>query len=459
LKLRAPLAVIAILSSAASIPACGSSDSGNSNVPAAGSGGAADSGKQPGTEGGPCYGNGTCNTGLACLSSLCVNAGTGGSGGSDASVGGSGGSAGAGGAAGSAGSGGDAEAGPADSGEISDGSDGQEPDGGTEAGAESGLGCDAGALDLAGLWAVLVRYELTLTGKSGGALTTCPSPQAASSELLMLLDVVHNNTTVDVTPVPCWITLPSYAVLIGACDPQAPNLVTVSLTPSQQLLAALPSVIMPSAHGALSGATPGSSLTMVDPFSLLLGSTEPPPAMPAWHSANAGCGLWATNIGRGPACEAACVDDCPATLDHDGDSYLGISIDVCGRTPDDVQNNVSCQLQEPSAPGTTVQGMLRAALFTNPKLHGSIKSSCEITGKLDAALALNLLGADVYLANTMISVASMALSLPDQQPDSAKSSFRMLRVDGKHGSVGWNLDASQKSQACATILQHKSELQ
>jgi len=31
-----------------------------------------DAGKQPGTEGGPCYGNGTCNSGLVCASNLCV---------------------------------------------------------------------------------------------------------------------------------------------------------------------------------------------------------------------------------------------------------------------------------------------------------------------------------------------------------------------------------------------------
>jgi MYXO-CTERM domain-containing protein len=38
----------------------------------AGSGGTG--GKAAGTEGGPCYGNGTCNSGLTCLSQLCVTA-------------------------------------------------------------------------------------------------------------------------------------------------------------------------------------------------------------------------------------------------------------------------------------------------------------------------------------------------------------------------------------------------
>jgi len=32
-----------------------------------------DQGKSPGTEGGPCYGNGTCNPGLTCASNLCVS--------------------------------------------------------------------------------------------------------------------------------------------------------------------------------------------------------------------------------------------------------------------------------------------------------------------------------------------------------------------------------------------------
>ena len=58
------------------------------------------SSKATGTEGGPCYGNGTCNAGLSCLSQLCVSPN--GSGGSQAG-GAAGGKAGTGGAAGAAG--------------------------------------------------------------------------------------------------------------------------------------------------------------------------------------------------------------------------------------------------------------------------------------------------------------------------------------------------------------------
>jgi formylglycine-generating enzyme len=77
---------LVIAFAAAIIPACGSSSSGSPNVSAAGAGGAAEAGKEPGTEGGPCYGNGTCNAGLTCYSNLCVNAGFGGSGGDAGAV-------------------------------------------------------------------------------------------------------------------------------------------------------------------------------------------------------------------------------------------------------------------------------------------------------------------------------------------------------------------------------------
>ncbi|MDZ4064892.1 MAG: hypothetical protein U1E22_09525, partial [Coriobacteriia bacterium] len=72
------------------VSACGSTD--DSNRSAA---------KAHGSEGGECYGNGTCDLGLTCLSNRCVNAGTGGTGG----VSGTGGAAGAnnGGSAGSGG--------------------------------------------------------------------------------------------------------------------------------------------------------------------------------------------------------------------------------------------------------------------------------------------------------------------------------------------------------------------
>lgn len=72
--------------------------------------GCGSSSKAAGSEGGPCYGNGSCNSGLTCFSKLCVEAtGTGGAAGG-ASGGAAGGAAGKGGSGGANGSGGTAGA-------------------------------------------------------------------------------------------------------------------------------------------------------------------------------------------------------------------------------------------------------------------------------------------------------------------------------------------------------------
>ena len=55
-----------IFAAALALAACSDDDKNDNNVPTP------DSGKAPGTEGGPCYGNKTCNAPLVCLSNLCV---------------------------------------------------------------------------------------------------------------------------------------------------------------------------------------------------------------------------------------------------------------------------------------------------------------------------------------------------------------------------------------------------
>ncbi len=89
------------------ITACGGSE--DTDSPPAEVGGNGGSTREPGTEGGPCYGNGTCNDGLTCLSNLCVSAGKGGASGSA----GHGGTSASGGTSGSSGMGGAGDGGAA----------------------------------------------------------------------------------------------------------------------------------------------------------------------------------------------------------------------------------------------------------------------------------------------------------------------------------------------------------
>jgi len=134
---RKSLAAVAIMLAAAITPACGNSDNPSSTP-----------GKAAGTEGGPCYGNGTCNADLVCLSNLCVNAGTGGSGGSgDAGLGGTGGASGTGGTAGDggpAGAGGTA-GGAGTSGAAGSGGEAGSAGSGAAGGEDGGVDAAAGA--------------------------------------------------------------------------------------------------------------------------------------------------------------------------------------------------------------------------------------------------------------------------------------------------------------------------
>jgi hypothetical protein len=107
------------------VVACGGGDGKGDSL--AGSGGSGDTGA-PGTERGPCYGNGTCNRGLTCASNLCV------------ALGGTGGaSAGGRSSAGGAGKGGVPSTGGTSSGGVSSGGQGGSTQG-TDGG--KGWGCE-----------------------------------------------------------------------------------------------------------------------------------------------------------------------------------------------------------------------------------------------------------------------------------------------------------------------------
>jgi hypothetical protein len=135
-----------------------------------------------------------------------------------------------------------------------------------------------------------------------------------------------------------------------------------------------------------------------------------------------------------------------------------MTVHVCGTTPGDVQNGALCQPEAPNEPGATLQGRGFIDFATNPQLGGNAVSSCEITGNVDAAVLYNLVGADIYLASSAISVASAIKSLPTFQVDPAESRFRMVRIDGQYGAPDWSVNAADPAAACATILSRMNEL-
>lgn len=309
--------------------------------------------------------------------------------------------------------------------------------------------------DLEGTWAAYGRLAVTLQGQPGGAITICPADQVGESTMLLLVsvhrDAADPTKLVDVGAVLCEIELPVVTALVGTCDPNSQSLVSTQIIAPQTLIDALPTIKTAPVSGT---ATSGNFA--LDRFVLTVGSSKGGAMLPAWDDASPAC--TATNLGRTNQCETMCVADCASVRDDDADTYPGVTMNVCGTTPDDVKTGVPCNAENPNDPGATLQGRAFIDMEVNPLLTGTAKSSCEIEGTVDSEVNYRLTGADIYLAGAQIGVTSAIKSLPGFQVDPMQSRFRMVRVDGKYGAPDWKLDASNASASCMTILARKNEL-
>jgi len=322
------------------------------------------------------------------------------------------------------------------------------------------ISCDGApaALDLSGTWITYGRLAVTLEGTPGGAITICPADQIGESRMLLLItidDDIMDPTKLTARATLCSIELPIVTALVGTCDPNADTIVSTQIIAPQTLIDALPGVPAAPVAGTLDGVSPGAALAL-ERFVVTAGSNKAGVAMPAWNDGAPSCGN--IDLGRTNFCEPTCVDDCAGLRDDDGDTYPGVTVEVCGKTADDVKTGVACNAAEPNVPGTTIQGRAFIDMEVNPLLTGQAKSSCELAGTVDAAVLYNLVGADIYLSGSKIGVTSAITSLPTFQVEPADSRFRMVRIDGKFGAPDWNVDATNAAAACATLLARQNEL-
>lgn len=332
--------------------------------------------------------------------------------------------------------------------------------GGSGAGGGSqAIPCDSAPaeLSLGGTWAGSARLTVSLQGVPGGAITICPEGQEGESRMVLLVTMEQSGPTAlsNVRATLCSIELPVVSALVGACDPDSASLVSTQIIAPDTLLAALPTVATAAVGGTLDGAEDGAAVAF-DRFTVTVGATKEGASMPAWDTETASCN--STSVGRTSLCEDACVSDCAAARDDDGDGFPGVTVQVCGTTPADVQNGALCNADTPNEPGSTLQGRGFIDMQVDPELAGTAASSCEITGTVDSQVLYNLLGADIYLAGSPISVTSAIKSLPSFQVDPAESRFRMVRVDGQYGAPDWQIDASSPEAACAAVVSRINEL-
>jgi hypothetical protein len=340
---------------------------------------------------------------------------------------------------------------------------GGEGGGGAGGGGSSAVKCDSAPADLSleGTWAVKGRLAVKLQGAPGGAITICPADQPGEASMLMMVtikqDPVDATKLTAVTATLCSIELPTVSALVGSCDPTSMSLVYATMSAPQKLIDALPKVVTAAVGGKLDGAASGSAIAL-ERFTVTVGSTKGGDQLPKWDTQGAACTK--TTLGHTNACEMACVDDCGSLRDDDGDTFPGVTINVCGLTASDQKNGVPCHVDHPNDPGSTLQGKAFLDIQVDPQFSGTAKSSCELTGSVDAATEIRyqIVGTDIWLAGSALGVDQTIGSLPSFQVDSAASKFRMVRVDGKYGAPDWKIDPLQQSAACAAVDQRVNEL-
>jgi hypothetical protein len=331
----------------------------------------------------------------------------------------------------------------------------------TGTGGSNAVKCDGAPAELAleGTWAAYGSLAVSLQGQEGGAITICPADQVGEATLLLLMTVKADpsdpQTLSEVKATLCEVTLPVVTALVGTCDPSSKSLVSTQIIAPPSFIEALPKVANASSAGTVSGKDVGATVSL-DRFTVTLGTSKTGASMPKWSVATASCN--AAGLGATSACEAACVDDCAAMRDDDEDLFPGMTVQVCGYTPDDAKQNVQCHGDTPNVPGATLQGKAFIDIEVDPKCDGVAKSSCEIVGNVDTGVLYNAVGGDIYLAGAPITLTSAIKSLPTFQVDPTASKFRMVRIDGQYGAPDFKVDPAQQGAACATIIQRVNEL-
>jgi hypothetical protein len=341
---------------------------------------------------------------------------------------------------------------------VSNGSGGSTGTGGSggKAGSSSGFACDEPAsLDMNGIFFTLVRLQTDLHTQVGGIISLCPEEQSGTADLFAIVTVTQDGTSLpSVKTTVCDFTLPQATAVVGSCDPK--NAITAQVHASAALAHELPLIGTGEVKGTLGGTTPGATFE-AETLTFVMGSKSGGSSMAKWKPSST-CDNFTDPKGVGTTCEPECVTDCNDVEDDDKDTFPGITMTVCGTAPDEAPG-ATCHVDDPSIPGVILQGRAFLNFQVDPKLSGVANSSCEFSGKVDAAIIYNVIGGDVRLSGgnpLPITPVTKAIPLFDVNADLSK--FVARRVDGKFGTDDWSLDPADPVAACQIALMNKNSL-
>jgi hypothetical protein len=317
------------------------------------------------------------------------------------------------------------------------------------------VSCDnSDTIDLEGQWALVAQFALQLRSQTGGMVTMCPVGQQGEAMMSFLVNITQdasapNGLTMQASA--CSLDLPTLSAMAGSCVPDSSAILAVQIPIPELLTSVLPNTVEAPVKAYHDGTSIMSGFR-ADRMTFTFGGRSDRPALPRWQIDRDNCGLSDFELGHKKLCETACIDDCAAMYDDDNDGYPGVTVDVCGFTQDDLSSKVQCRFDFPNQAGSTLQGRMSMVFRAGLSLIGNARSSCELNGTFDSVTTYSVLGAEAYLTNTNIPVASVIKSLPLFDADPENSHFRMIRV------VDYKLNGQSPSQACTVIRSHKNDL-
>ncbi|MBW2260984.1 MAG: hypothetical protein JRG91_03345 [Deltaproteobacteria bacterium] len=305
-------------------------------------------------------------------------------------------------------------------------------DAGTDGTDDAAEVCQPGSgetLDLLGWWGTRAWVQVEMVTSPEGIVRMCPDPHPGIALLTLVINLhTQSGDRIDYEFVVCEIGMPTVTASLAPCSEE--EFLNVNLELGPHLMAYIPSQEF-HGHAEIGGTQPCSAYTS-DTLDITYGydpsvvaSDEP---LPGW------------DVECGGSTPEACVNDWGSVIDEDGDGHPGVSLQV---TTDPVD---------------TIQGQAYTTWRTNPHMHGQVWSSTLIQGDLSPTMEYDVVGSGADLQGIPMDEATVKRNIPRFLIPTTGSTYKMVRVDGEHGSQ--DLDADGNSiVTCEELMEHLEVLE
>jgi hypothetical protein len=280
-----------------------------------------------------------------------------------------------------------------------------------------------GELDLLGFWGARAWVRVEMVTSPEGIVRMCPDPHPGVAVLTLVIDLhTQAGERIDYDFAVCEIGMPTVRAALAPCPEE--EFVDVSLELGPHLASYIPAQEF-SGWAVVSGTRPCSSYVS-DSLDVTYGydpaAVGPDDPLPGWDLA---CG------GSTPG---ACVDGWEHVIDEDGDGHPGVSLQV---TTDPVD---------------TIRGRAYTTWRTNPHMHGIAWSSTLIQGDLSPMMEYDVVGSGADLQGIPMDEPTVKRNIPRFVIPAEGSTYRMVRVDGLHGSTDLDADGDG-AVSCAELME------